>query len=92
MPGIIRDFYNVCPKCWSIRVKFRVFKSPRYKCEKCGAEFPNKKRIGYDNRLLFNDLLKLTRSLYEIDGSDIDARKACVDFMKTKGYGVISHA
>lgn len=61
MPEVKRDFYNVCPVCWSVRVKFRVFKSPRYKCEKCGSEFPNKKRVSYVHRKMFNDILKLTR-------------------------------
>lgn len=61
MPGIIRDFYDVCPACWSVRIKHRVFKNPRYKCEKCGSEFPNKKRISYVHRKMFNDVLKIVR-------------------------------
>jgi hypothetical protein len=61
MPGIKRKFYDVCPACWSVRVKFRVFKEPRYKCEKCGSEFMNKKRISHEDRIFFNDVLKLTR-------------------------------
>ena len=46
----------MCPVCWSVRVKHRVFKTPRYKCEKCGSEFPNKKRISHADRILFNRL------------------------------------
>ena len=61
MPGVIRDSYDVCPVCWSVRVKFRVFKSPRYKCEKCGSEFPNKKHVSYIHRKMFNDVLRLAR-------------------------------
>ena len=60
MPDTKREFYNVCPDCWSVRVKLRIFKAPRYKCEVCGAVFPNKKRISYDDRLLFNNLMKRT--------------------------------
>ena len=65
MPGMIRDFYDVCPDCWSVMIKHRVFKSPRYKCEKCGSEFMNKKRISHDDRMFFNDVLRLTRMKIE---------------------------
>ena len=92
MPGIKRDFYNVCPVCWSIRVKFRVFKSPRYKCEKCGCEFSNKKRISRDDRILFNGVMKRARdrvkenTLNVLD--DVYLRKITVKIVKE----YLSHA
>ena len=61
MPDTKRDFYNVCPHCWSVRVKLRIFKIPRFKCEVCEREFPNKKRLSHEDRKLFNDAMKLTR-------------------------------
>lgn len=57
MPGTKRDFYNVCPSCWTVRVKRRVFKSPRYLCEVCGKTFSQKKRISHDERLLFHSIV-----------------------------------
>lgn len=65
MPGIKRNFYDVCPKCWSVRIKHRVFKEPRYKCEECSSEFMNKKRICCNDRNLFNELLRGTRASAE---------------------------
>lgn len=84
MPGVKRDFYNVCPVCWSVRIKHRVFKSPRYKCEKCGSEFPNKKRISYEQRILFNELLKGTKTNAEglKSFSDGKLRKITVKTLK----------
>ena len=71
MPGIKRDFYMVCPRCWSVRVKNRILKNPRYKCELCKHEFNSKIRISYEQRKLFNDL----RSHYRIN--DIEVRIIC---------------
>ena len=61
MPETKRDFYGVCPTCWSVRVKRRIFKSPKYLCEVCGETFIQKKRITHDQRNLFNDALKVMR-------------------------------
>ena len=93
MPGVKRDFYNVCPDCWSVMIKHRVFKSPRYKCEKCGSEFPNKKRVSYVHRKMFNDVLKLTRRKLKFTDawqgdSEIKLRKAVI--VTIKEY--LSHA
>ena len=85
MPGMIRDFYDVCPDCWSVMIKHRVFKLPRYKCEKCGSEFPNKKRISHDDRILFSDLLRIFRdnkSASVKNMTDIDFRKFTVKAIK----------
>ena len=85
MSGIKRDVYDVCPVCWSVRIKHRVFKSPRYKCEKCGSEFPNKKRISHDDRILFNDVMRIARNDLEqlcdvVD--DVRLRKSTVMSIK----------
>lgn len=61
MPETKRDFYNVCPSCWTVRIKRRVFKSPKYLCEVCGETFQQKKRISDYQRKLFNNTLKETR-------------------------------
>ena len=85
MPDTTREFYSVCPHCWSVRVKLRIFKTPRYKCEKCGSEFSNKKRISHANRLLFNKLMRFARSdLEQIRKSvgDVRVRKATVKSIK----------
>ena len=85
MPDTTREFYNVCPHCWSVRVKLRIFKAPRYKCEKCGFEFPNKKRISHADRLLFNDVMRIARADLEhicklVD--DVRLRKATAKSIK----------
>lgn len=60
-----RDFYGVCPSCWSVKVKRRTYKTPKYLCEVCGAVFNQKKRISNDQRKLFTDVLKLIRNRTE---------------------------
>lgn len=85
MPGIKKETYEVCPGCWSVMVKLRTFKSPRYKCEICGLEFPNKKRIYHEYRVLFNDAMKRARlelgeSIDVVD--NVKLRKAVVKAIK----------
>lgn len=66
MPETKREFYGVCPSCWSVRVKRRTYKTPKYLCEVCGAVFNQKKRISYDQRKMFNDLLAVVRDELKI--------------------------
>ena len=64
MPGIKRNIYFVCPYCWSIRVKNRVMREPRYRCEVCKQEFSIKKRISYIQRQEFNNILRYLNQSY----------------------------
>lgn len=91
MPGIKKETYEVCPGCWSVMVKLRTFKSPRYRCERCGLEFPNKKRISHNDRILFNDTMAIAREELKdrgIEVDDIKLRKVTVKSIKR----FISHA
>ena len=38
-----KDFFEVCPKCESVRISIRNRKKPKYKCRKCGNEFADPK-------------------------------------------------
>ena len=83
MPDTTREFYNVCPHCWSVRVKLRIFKAPRYKCEVCGSVFPNKKRVSHGERILFNELMKTARRhLGAKNTDDVKLRKLTAEGIK----------
>ena len=85
MPEMIRDFYNVCPFCWSVRVKRRVFKTPKYLCEVCGQTHDQKKRISHAQRKLFNDVLVLVRNelrIQDITAHDSSLRQSVVSTVK----------
>jgi len=81
MPLISRQYYQVCPQCWSIRVKKRIYKNPKYKCELCKHEFNSKTRISSATRRIFNKSLSSTRKLSVERGifiHEIDTRKNIV--------------